>query len=138
MATVLGLDVGEKKIGVAVGDIGRGLAFPRPALLVDDWSEAWGPIERLVNEERISVIVIGWPLEALGRAGPQTASVERFIAELKRHVSVSITRLDERLTTQAVQREQRQRGRPLKRGQEDSLAAQLLVETYLQRSHGQS
>ncbi len=136
MINVLGLDVGEKKIGVAVGNTDNDFAWPRPAMLVDDWSEAWGQIERLVKDERITIIVLGWPLNTDGRAGPQTAVVEDFTAQLERHISIPIIRLDERLTTQAVQREQRQHGRRLARGREDSLAAQLLVETYLQRRHG--
>lgn len=129
MSNVLGIDAGEKKIGLALGQTETRLAFPRPPILVNAWIEAWPSLQDLVEREAITTIVVGWPVNADGSLGVQTDAVEQFIIELQRHVSVPIVRYDERLTTQAVQREHR--GRRLSRGQEDSLAAQLLLESYL-------
>lgn len=132
MARVLGLDVGLKKIGVAIGDSGSGFAFLRPALLVNDWSAAWPVLANMVRHEHIDEILVGWPIHSSGRHSTQADVVAKFITELQPHVTVPITKRDERNTTKAVQREQQQAGRKLVRGQEDSLAAQLLVESYLQ------
>lgn len=132
MATVLGIDVGEKKIGVALGKSEGGWAFTRPALLVQDWTEVWPVIQSLIEAEGVMVVVVGLPLDQDGQVGPQAERTRQFIADLKRHISVPIVERDERTTSQAVQREQGQAGQKLHRGEEDSLAAQLLVESYLQ------
>lgn len=132
MANVLGLDVGQKKIGVAIGDVETKLAFPRPALLLTDYRQAWPALRDLVASEHISTIIIGLPLDTNGGQSAQASWVQQFADELKQHVSVPVVLHDERYSTQAVQREQQSAGRKLSRGQEDSLAAQLLVESYLQ------
>ncbi|MEK7636992.1 MAG: Holliday junction resolvase RuvX [Patescibacteria group bacterium] len=131
MGKILGLDVGERKIGLAVGDTSTGLAFIRPPLLVDQWSAAWASLVGLIDRERIERVVVGWPLNDDGTTGPQAERVQHFINELERRVVIPIIKRDERHSSQAVRREQHQADRPLARGQEDSLAAQLLLESYL-------
>lgn len=132
MTVILGLDVGEKKIGLAIGDTTTKLAFPRPALLVQDWSEAWEPIQTLVRENNVDQILIGLPLDTDGAVGAQAVRTQEFIEELRQRLSVDVITRDERFSSQAVQHEQRDAGRTLTRGQEDSLAAQLVLESYLQ------
>lgn len=134
MNTILGLDVGLKKIGVAVGDRQSGFAWTRPAVLVDTWDQAWPLIVDLVGKENVETVVVGMPVEADGTPSQQATSVEDFIEQLKSHVRVPIITRSERATTQAVIREQQSIGRKLKRGEEDSLAAQLIVEGYLQET----
>lgn len=128
---ILAIDVGDKKIGLAVGDTETRMAFVRPALLVDDWAEAWPQLLTLLKEEQIVQIVIGWPLNTDGTSGSQTERVQQFIDQLKTRSTIPVIKRDERQTSIAVQREQRTNGRQLKRGEEDSLAAQLLLEAYL-------
>lgn len=132
MMVILGLDVGEKKIGVAIGDTETGLAFPRPALLVESWAEAWAPIHQLITDNQVQQVIVGWPLSADGSSNAQTERVREFIDELQHRETIEILHRDERLSSIAVQREQREAGRVLRRGEEDSLAAQLLLEQYLQ------
>lgn len=128
---ILAIDVGEKKIGLAVGDTATGMAFSRPPVLVQSWQEAWPKLLTVITFEQVEQIVVGWPLNTDGTAGPQTEQVQQFIDSLTMQVSLPILRRDERNTSQAVQREQRQAGQKLERGQEDSLAAQLILESYL-------
>ncbi len=132
MGNILGLDVGLKKIGLAIGDRASGFAWPRPALLVEAWSAAWPPLLKLINEENIETIVVGMPYDATGKRGPQAELVQKFVTELQAQVAMPIVTRSERSTTQAVQREQLAAGRKLKRGEEDSLAAQLILEGFLQ------
>lgn len=133
MTVVLALDVGEKKIGAAVGDTDTRLAFTRPALLVASWDELWPSLHRIIMTNSIQQIVVGWPLSTDGSTNLQTERVREFIHELRnREPNIDIVTRDERLTSQAVQREQQAAGRTLRRGEEDSLAAQLLLEGYLQ------
>lgn len=130
MATILGIDVGEKKIGLALGRTDDGWAFTRPALLVEHWDEAWPMLKDIVVSESVDTVIVGLPLEHDGQAGMQAARVREFIVQLGQQIAIPIVERDERHTTQAVQKEQA--GQKLSRGQEDSLAAQLLVESYLQ------
>src|SRR5690242_11204033 len=130
MSKLLGIDVGERKIGLAIADTDTKLAFIRKPLLVADWAEAWPILQLLIAEENISRIIVGWPQNTDGSSGPQARRADEFIQQLRRHVQPAVIRFDERMTTQAVQREQQ--GRKLERGQEDSLAAQLILENYLQ------
>lgn len=132
MPTVLGIDVGEKKIGLAVGRSDSGWTFTRPALLVHDWEQAWPALKKIIADETIDTVLVGLPIELDGQAGGQAARVREFIAALQTQTSLPIIARDERHTSQAVQREQA--GQRLGRGVEDSLAAQLLVESYLQES----
>lgn len=132
MAKILGLDLGEKKIGLAIGDTDHGFAFARPALLVDRWADAWPVLQRLIADETIATIVLGWPASTDGTPSAQTKRAAEFRTELTTHVDIPIVTHDERFTTQAVQREQAQASRTLDRGMEDSLAAQLILESYLQ------
>lgn len=128
---ILALDVGRKKIGMAVGDTEHHFAFTRPALLVDSWDGAWVELDRVLSDERIEQIVIGWPMNTDGTVGPQAEEVANFQQQLAARTSLPIDRRDERWTSTAVQREQQQAGRTLARGEEDSLAAQLLLESYI-------
>lgn len=130
MAVILGIDVGEKKIGLALGRTDDGWVFARPPLLIQHWGEAWPVIQKMLVDENVDRIVVGLPFAGDGQIGPQAQRTREFIAGLKHQVMLPIIEHDERHTTAAVQREQA--GRSLRRGQEDSLAAQLLVESYLQ------
>jgi len=131
MSRILGIDVGEKKIGLAIGDTGSNFAFARPPLLVNDWSVAWPILTQLVIDEHIDTVVIGLPLKRDGQPGSQAERTRVFIDQLRQHCPVPIVEQDERLTTKAVTKEQSKADRKLPRGYEDSLAAQLIVETYL-------
>ncbi len=133
MANILGLDIGERKIGVAVGDRVSGFAFARPALLVQDNNDIWPMLAAIITQDEIAEIVIGIPLNDDQTAGPQAERVRAIAAELERF-HLPVHQRNEHGTSQAVQREQRSLGRTLKRGEEDSLAAQLLLESYLQET----
>ncbi len=130
MSKILGLDVGTKKIGVAVGDTDTGFAFTRPAWLINSWSDAKSLLERIIQHDKITTIIAGWPLNTDGSAGPQVKIVDEFLMAVSSGLSVPIVKQDERFSTQAVQREHV--GQKMKRGEEDSRVAQLLVESYLQ------
>ena len=132
MSRLLGIDVGDKKIGLAMADTTVGLAFARPALLVSDWAVAWPILRDLILDEQIDRVIVGMPLGKTGQIGSQAERTQQFITELKTVTTAPIETRDERFSSQAVKREQTTAGRTLQRGQEDSLAAQLLLESYLE------
>lgn len=134
MAKVIGLDVGDKRIGVAIGDTDLKLAWLRPAIFVQSADQTWAAIKELVTAESIQLIIVGWPLSLSGDVGPQAEQTQKFITALRTQVLIPVIKRDERLTTQAVKREQAHADRHLSPGAVDSLAAQLLVEQYLQEA----
>ena len=85
----------------------------------------------LAATEAIVTIIVGWPLNTSGSVGAQAERVNQFIQLATQHLGLPILKRDERHTSQAVQREQSMAQRKLPRGAEDSLVAQLLVESYL-------
>jgi len=125
MKRFLGIDYGVKKIGLAVGDDEMRIAFARPALLdVDDQRAA---IMILCAAEEIHDVVIGLPQSTDGTESEQTVLAKEFITSLSPDLTVHL--VDERFSTQGVQRQQQHR--KLERGQEDSLVAQALLQSFL-------
>jgi putative Holliday junction resolvase len=134
---VVAIDLGERRIGVAVSDSSQTMAFPRPALLRGGDPQAdHASIERLVLEEEAGTLVVGLPLSLNGSMGPaaQKADAEAEVLRARlaeRHVDV--VTFDERLTTvsaQAALHHAGKRGR-LAREVVDSAAATVLLQTWL-------
>lgn len=125
MKRFLGIDYGIKKIGIAIGDDQMKIAFARPPILdVDDQRAA---IMTLCTAEEIRDVVIGLPKSTDGTESEQTVLAKEFIASLSPDLIVHV--VDERFSTQGVQRQQQHR--TLERGQEDSLVAQALLQSFL-------
>ena len=128
---ILALDVGKRRIGVAISDP---LAITaRPHSTIDRNQEAPDKIAALVAEMEVGKILVGLPLHLSGAEGPQTEDVRKFVAKLQPQVSVPIEYRDERLTT--VEAEHRLSDRRVdwrkRKKQIDAVAASILLEEYL-------
>lgn len=120
---MLGLDVGERRIGVAVSE-GR-IAVP---LTIIDHTNRARDIERvaeIAEREGAQTIVVGLPLAPDGGEGEQARLTRRFGEQLAERVPVPIAYQDERLTTSEVAG-QRARGKPI-----DDLAAAAILQRYI-------
>ncbi len=129
---VLGLDVGDRRIGVAISDPNGQIAVPLRTLLRTSLEDVIGTIAGLVAKEEVSSIVVGLPLRMDGTTGPQAESVQEFVRALLPAVKVPVTLWDERLST--VEAEQRLRhGRSSRRRkvEQDALAAAIILQGYL-------
>ncbi len=105
MTRALGLDLGERRVGLALSDPGRLIAQPYKTLHHSgDFKALSREVARLVAEEGVTQLVVGWPLRLNGQEGIQTRRVARFIEGLRSHVSAPIACWDERLTTVAAER----------------------------------
>ena len=125
---ILGLDVGTKRVGVAISDPDEMLAFP---LLVVERERAIEKIAELSLEYQVAKIVCGLPLKMDGQTGTQAEDVLAFISKLKEKLDIPIATLDERLSTKQVERVL---GSGKKhRGVIDKLAAQIILQTWLDR-----
>ncbi len=130
------LDVGEARIGRAVGELGRPFAFGRGYLVRKGFEEDLEALARWLEEEGARRVVVGLPLRTGGEEGPEAARV-RGLGEALRRRGFEVVYEDERFTTQAAA--QRLRGAPRRlrreKGKLDELSAVLLLEGYLTR-HG--
>ena len=138
----LGIDYGSERIGLALSDpLG---IIATPFRTVRNGPTACAEIQAVVEAERVSAIVVGWPLNLKGQEGMKAAEVDRFIQELESHLGRSVIRLDERFTTTIARRTMiglgtKKKTRETDRGRVDEMAAAVLLQGYLdtyRRAHG--
>lgn len=100
----LGLDIGDKRIGVAISDTEEILASPLDTILRDTDEGSINAILELVNRHGVQRIVVGLPYSLDGSIGEQADKVMNFVDKLSRCTEVGIETRDERLSTIAVER----------------------------------
>lgn len=130
---IVALDVGEKRIGVAVGDSDIKIAVARPAIDVDG-SEIL-QIHKLVDDESASIVVIGFPRNQSGEPTQQTEIVQAFVGKLK-DLSAKIVFKDESLTSVIAEDRLKQIGKPYTKADIDSMAASIILQDYLEENYG--
>jgi putative holliday junction resolvase len=129
---VLGLDLGDAHIGVAISDDERRLAVPLgtvPAGAPQDLKA----IAKLVGEHGVTAIVVGHPVSMSGARGPRARHAEEFAGALRSIMSVPVELHDERLSTVEAERALRQAGasgRDLRRSVDRS-AATIILQAWL-------
>ena len=134
----IGLDVGERWVGVASGDTESHLAVPVGAVERPKFSDEFARILELAAERDAETIVVGLPLSMSGRAGPQAEQTRAFVDALAMRTSLAIETVDERLTSVEAERRIREteapgrgkRPRPTK-GAIDAGAAVLILQAWL-------
>jgi putative Holliday junction resolvase len=125
----IALDVGEKRIGVAVGDSGIRIAVPFETIEVDGGELA--RIARVAADERAQAIIIGYPRNQSGEATAQTAYVEKF-AERLHELNIEIIFQDESLTSVIAEQRLKQHGKPYTKGDIDAQAAAIILQDYME------
>jgi len=130
---VLALDLGKRRIGLAMSDAMRVTAQGLKTLERTNVREDLARLSQLAVENDVSLIVIGNPLHMSGREGSQAEKAHEFGARLQAASSLPVEFWDERLTTVEAQRVLRESGiSSRKRAQAvDQLAAVILLESYL-------
>ncbi len=135
MSRVVGLDYGERRVGVAVSDPLRITAQP------------WGVIDRrdddvaavlrnLVAATGATLIVVGLPVGLAGHEGPSAAAARQFAAEVTDICGVPVEFSDERFTTTVAERALLEAGvkRSKRRAVRDKVAAAVMLQAYLDRT----
>ncbi|WP_292023354.1 MULTISPECIES: Holliday junction resolvase RuvX [unclassified Brevundimonas] len=100
----MGLDLGEKTIGVAVSDATRLIASPLELIRKSKFTHEAEHLFKLMNHRKVSALVIGLPANMDGTEGPRAQSCRAFARNLERLRPVNIAFWDERLSTSAVER----------------------------------
>ena len=130
---VLALDVGDRRIGVAVSDPTGVLATPLLALQRGEPAADIDELLRLIATHEASEIVVGMPRTLHGDVGRQARKVKRFVAAMAERTDVPIRGVDERLSTvQAERMLSESRSRPSRdRGLLDAASAAVILQSYL-------
>lgn len=126
----LALDVGEKRIGVAVGDSGVRIAVPFDTIDVD--GQEIERVARLVIDENIDTVVIGYPRNQSGEPTAQTAYVEAFAARLT-DIAPEIVFQDESLTSVLAEQQLQSYKKPYAKADIDAQAAAIILQDYIER-----
>lgn len=132
--TVIGFDFGSKYIGVAVGQTSPSLAQPLTSLTVKNGEFPWEEIAQLLKIWSPEGLVVGIPLNMDGSEQPITRLAHDFLKELKKRFQLPVFPIDERLTTIEARSRLFAVGgyKALKKKSIDSVAAQLIVEMWLE------
>lgn len=135
-ATVVGLDYGAKRIGVARASVALAIAQPH-AVLANDAS-LFQNITTLIDEEEVQQIVVGLPRNLTGEDTKQTSEVRSFVRALRAQVSIPVALQDEAGTSKKAQVELQARKRSVKKQRQatvtasvDALAATYILEDFI-------
>ncbi|MES2822050.1 MAG: Holliday junction resolvase RuvX [Pseudomonadota bacterium] len=132
--TLLAFDYGTKNIGVACGQTITGTANTLTSLKAKDGIPDWVQVEKLINEWRPDLILIGLPLNMDDSESELSARSRKFANRLNGRFGINIEMVDERLTSFAAKGEVMRRGgsRDYKNNPVDSIAARLILEAWLE------
>jgi len=129
---VLGLDLGDARIGVAISDPDRRLAVPIGTIRTGAPADVKAIVE-LVREHEATLVVVGHPLLMSGRAGERAHHAERFAEALGGLLGIPVLLQDERLSSAEADRALRQAGRSgeQRRREVDRSAATVILQAWL-------
>ena len=133
----LGLDIGDKRIGVALSDPGGILASPFTILDRRDDAADVEAIIDIVSQQQVEQIVVGLPRSMDGSIGMQAEKVKSFVQKLCSRTEVPVEFRDERLTTVLAKRLMQSVGKKKsrKKARDDAIAAELILQGYLEETH---
>ncbi len=134
---VLGVDYGEKKIGIALSDFTNTIATPLCVIDVNK-NDPIEEIKRIVEEHEIEKIVVGMPINMSGTIGRRAEITREFIDKLSGELNVEIVEWDERLSTKFSERilnRANVKGRKNKKVVIDKIAATFILQGYLDSLH---
>jgi len=133
----LGIDYGEKRIGLAYGDE-IGVAVPLEAAVQRNFEDRVAYIAKIVAERRVEKFVVGYPYNMDGSAGFKAREVDAFIEKLESRFGLPVVRIDETLSSVAAESGVRKPHKGLNEvrkrrlsGVIDSKAASLILQDYL-------
>jgi putative holliday junction resolvase len=130
---VMALDLGEKRIGVAVSDELRLVAKSYVVVKRQSRREDFARYQTIITEQKITLLVIGLPITLGGEDSQKTAWVRDYADDLRAHITIPITFWDESLTTIEAEASLRERGIRGKKAKNrvDAVAAAFILQNYL-------
>ncbi len=131
MARILALDVGSKRIGVAVSDELGLLASPLRAIVRQSYNRDIAAILALIRELDVERVVVGHPIGLAGQVTSQTRQTEAFARKLADRIPVPLELWDERHTSSAAQQIVGSSPEARRSGRIDAVAAAIILQSYL-------
>ena len=135
---ILALDLGERRIGVALSDVLGSLATPLTVVQSTNRKAALAAIEHLVYEHEVERVVVGYPRSMDGTVGRQAQLVDRYVEKLCARLqgadgrrTVPVILWDERLSTALAHRLIHEAGNRVQRDRIDAAAAAVILQSYL-------
>lgn len=132
---ILGIDYGEKRIGLAISDPLGITAQGLPTIEYSNIQEALQKIMTIISEKEIGEIVVGLPKHMNNSLGESARAALSFGERLKTHTGISVKTIDERLSTARAHKAMLEGNlsRKQRKGRVDMIAAQLILQNYLDR-----
>lgn len=133
LSRILGIDYGERRVGLAVSDPLEIIAKPLRVIDRKNTSNIFSEILIIVKQRNVSKIVVGLPLTLKGKYSEQTKVVHNFIDQLKQVVNIPVVHIDERLSSLAAIRSLNELGIKTghQKGRIDETAAAIILQEYL-------
>lgn len=132
---VLALDIGERRIGVAVASSIARIASPMDAIDVEKTPDFIGYVAKLISNEGISVLVVGLPRGLDGQETAQTKYVRDLAKKIAEEVAIPVVMQDEAGTSVEAERRLKSYKKPYSKSDIDSMAAAIILSDYLQESY---
>lgn len=133
ITTILALDVGDRRVGLAVANSLARLPRALPTLQRD--SSFWQRLKDVIINENIQQVVIGLPRSLEGQDTKQTQLTRDFVEQLKQHSATPLVFQDEALTSWQAEKELKDSKKPYTKGRVDALAATYILEDYLSEQY---
>lgn len=133
--TILALDPGSRRVGLAVSDPGRRVALGLPTFERHRGTKLVDHLRNLLQAYEVERIVVGHPRTMRGDEGEEARKAAALARRLRRELGIEVQLWDERLTTAAGRR--LLRGTRPPKGTRDRLAATLLLQSYLDRTNSE-
>ena len=134
----LGLDIGDRWIGVALSDPSAKLASPLAVLKRSDDIADMEAIVNIIKEHDVGLVIVGLPRMLNGSLGIQAQKVEAFTKQLQDKVDMPVEFRDERLTTVSARRlMQASSTKKARRKRDDAIAAAVILQAFLDEEQSQ-
>lgn len=127
--TAIALDVGSKRVGLALANLTARISSPYSTLERAD--SFLGELKKVIETENVQHIVIGLPRGLDGQSTAQTTAIAEFAKQIKQAFQLPIYFQDEALTSVKAEEELTRRGRDYKKSDIDALAATYILEDWL-------
>jgi len=137
MSRVLALDIGEKRIGVAISDPMGVIAQPFITIEWKGIKTLSKTLSEIIKEKDVSEVIIGIPFTLKGKISKKTEEVLKIKSKLEKKLGITLIAEDERLTTQMANKALYQMGRKPSKSKDkiDQIAAFYILQSYLHRKN---
>ncbi|HSX47643.1 MAG TPA: Holliday junction resolvase RuvX [Patescibacteria group bacterium] len=129
----LGVDFGDKRLGLAITSLSAKLPEPYLTLIIDN--NIFKTLKQIITSENIKNVIVGMPRSLSGQDTDQTSKTKDFIDNLKKEVKIPIIEKDETLTSVKAEEELNSIGQQYKKTDIDALSAVYILEDWLREDY---